>query len=498
MAQTPSLRSVSPRASLGASFASGSEARPSASEALHLQAVAPCPTPGSPRGHDAQALPGVRPPHSPHSPPPPHSPPHPPHSPPPAAAGLLPPPRPRRRFLVALPGDQRQAGSLAWQAAWRGFSGRLLRRWREAPRLVIGSGGAHGALLLGGVAAVVGGWGDAHVRRWLARRPRSLAGVSAGCIGAVGLALGLGPLRLAAMNARFPYADVFGSDVPAIAGGLVAEAVQDPSAVVRRLAGIRGLLRGASLRTVVRTLLAEAGLPDSLTFAQLRESTGPGVEVRILAVSLATLRLVVFSARTSPDVRVADAMVASMSIPGVFAPAEIPGWGPCVDGGVLDPLGLEAFAGDGDGPGERPPADAAAFAFGSAANPAAFAFGSAANPFSTVWVGKVARFEPSRRADSIPSVLFSCLAACAQHTQRLSQERRTGRGYGPAMVSVSLGVREGCDERDVAVGAFDLLRPPPVAAMLRDGLDSADGCVLSAFLLLVLSAAAAARPARRE
>lgn len=414
------------------------------------------------------------------------------------SAVTTPPPRPRRGFSIRLPGEHRAASGVLdgarptpneaaaaarrwiWEAAWRGFSERMLRRWRDAPRLVIGSGGAHGALLLGGVAAVVGGWGDAHVRRWLARRPRSLAGVSAGCIGAVGLALGLGPLRLAAMNLRFPYADVFGSDLPELApptgrggaGGLVAAAVHDPAAVVRRLAGIPGLLRGISLRTVVRTLLAEAALPDSLTFAQLQERTGPGVEVRVLAVSLSTLRLVTFSARTSPDVRVADAMVASMSIPGVFAPVDIPGWGPCVDGGVLDPLGLEAFAGEEDGVG--------------------VAAGSAAAR-STVWVGKAARFEPSRRADSIPSVLLSCLAACAQHTQRLNQERRTGRGYGPAMVSVSLGVREGCDERDVAANAFDLLRPPPVAGMLRDGLESADGCVFAAFLLLVLSAAAAAR-----
>jgi predicted acylesterase/phospholipase RssA len=264
------------------------------------------------------------------------------------------------------------------------------------------------------------------------------------------------------MNARFPYADVFGGDLPKLApaGGLVAEAVEDPAAVMRRLASIRGLLRGASLRTVVRTLLAEVGLPDTLTFAQLHDRTG-GVDVRILAVSLATLRLVVFSAGTSPHVRVADAMVASMSIPGVFAPADIPGYGPCVDGGVLDPLGLEVFRDD------------------------------EAGPPATVWVGKAARYEPSRRADSIPSVLLSCLAACAQHTQRMNQERRTGRGYGPAMVSVSLGVREGCDERDVAVNSFDLLQRPAVADMLRDGLDSADGCVLTAFLLLVLSMAIA-------
>lgn len=108
-----------------------------------------------------------------------------------------------------------------------------------------------------------------------------------------------------------------------------------------------------------------------------------------------------------------------------------------------------------------------------------------------MWVGKAASLGPSRRADSLFSVLLSCMAASCQHSQRQSQLHGMGRACGPAMVSLSLGVRLGCDERDAAVGSMDLMRRPDVGAMLADGLESADGCVLGAFLLLLLGAAAA-------
>jgi predicted acylesterase/phospholipase RssA len=344
----------------------------------------------------------------------------------------------------------------------------MLRRWRDCPRLVIGSGGAHGSLLLGGVAAVLGGWSDGHAKRWLARRTRSLAGVSAGCIGAVGLALGLGPLRMAVMNQRFPYADIFARDVAA--------------------PPVRGMLRGFSLRTVALSVLAEGGVPPSLTFAELRERTG--VDVRILATSLTELRLVVFSADTSPEVAVVDAMVASMSIPAVFAPHTIPGWGDFVDGGLLDPLGIDAFEGS-----TAKSFAVQAFLGSTPCSPLGLP-PSPPPPFHTVWVGKAASLGPSRRADSLFSVLLSCMAASCQHSQRQSQLHGTGRACGPAMVSLSLGVRLGCDERDVAVGSIDLMRRPDVGAMLGDGLESADGCVLGAFLLLLLGAAAAQGSAR--
>jgi predicted acylesterase/phospholipase RssA len=348
--------------------------------------------------------------------------------------------RARRRFEVPLPQpseDSRRA-FLAFYAALR------KRTWRDAERLVFGAGGSHGSVELGGLAAVLGGWSDAEARAWLSERPRQLAGVSVGVLGAVGLALGIGPLRLAAMNYLFPYADIFGSDVL-----IGSRRGVSASEVLSQLSTLRGLLGGVSLRTIAHTVLVEAGCDDDLTFAQLRARTGHGV--RIVATSLDRMELVVFSAESTPHVAVADAMVASMTIPGLIAPHRIPGLGSFVDGGVLDPFGLRAFE-------DLPAAP-------------------------TLWLCKAPNLDPARRSDSLMSVLLACMNSSA--TDGLKRAWPPG-GDPLRFLALVPGARHNCDERDVG-SSVNLFAKPDVTSMLCDGMECVEAAALAAWMLLCLA-----------
>lgn len=353
------------------------------------------------------------------------------------------PHRARRRFRVPLPEP-----SPRHEAGYRRFLA-LVRRgtWRGAQRVVFGSGGAHGAVEIGGLAAsVLGGWTDADARQWLAERPRQLAGVSVGTLGAVGLALGLGPLRLAAMNYNFPYADVFGSDLLLARGA-------GKRGLLEQIGTLRGLLGGISLRTIAHALLAEAGEDDDLTFAKLRDRVGCRAEVRIVAVSLTRMKLQVFSAEETPDVAVADAMVASMSIPGLFVPHRIPGMGDFVDGGLLDPFGLRAFEG--------------------------------CEPAPTLWLCKSPNLDPARRADSLMSVLLACMGSGSSDSLR---REWPPQGNPLRFLALHPGARLGCDERE-AGNSVNLFARPDVVGMIMDGMECVEAASLSAWMLLCLAVA---------
>jgi len=353
----------------------------------------------------------------------------------------------RRRFAVSLPEPSQQH-----RLAFGRFYALLRRQRRDSSRVVFGSGGAHGPVEIGGFVAVLGGWSDAETRAWLSERPRQLAGVSVGTIAAVGVALGLGPLRLAAMNYNFPYADVFGCDVLLPRCKTARELVQHlgiDGGDRRSPSWLRGLLGGVSLRTICHVLLVEAGCDDGLTFAQLRARTGH--DVRVLATSLSDMRLVAFCAASTPHVRVCDAMVASMSIPGLFVPHRIPGHGDFVDGGLLDPFGLRAFEG--------------------------------MEPEPTIWLCKAPNLHPSRRSDSLMSVLLACMGSSSGDSLR----RAWPPGNSPLRFHALFpGARKASDERDTG-NSVNLFARPEVAAMICDGMECVEASALSAWMILLLS-----------
>jgi predicted acylesterase/phospholipase RssA len=343
--------------------------------------------------------------------------------------------RARRRFDVSVP----EPSPSSWQA-YRVFATKLrCRQWRDSERVVFGSGGAHGPVEIGGLVGLLGGWSDTETQRWLREKRRQLAGVSVGAIAAVGVALGIGPLRLAALNYHFPYRDIFTSDLKI---GKAQAGMMD------HLLRVRGVLGGNSLRTIAFIALHEGGAAEGTTFEQLFQRTG--VDVRILATNLSTMRLVVFSASRSPKVRVMDAMVASMSIPGLFEPQFIEGFGECVDGGICDPFGLLAFS-------EDPPA-------------------------RTTWLCKFPNLMPERRADNFMSIILSIMGT---HSGASLRKEWPLAGDTLSFVPLFPGCRHGLDERDSG-NSLNLFGRPDVSGMILDGLESMDGVILTAWMLLVL------------
>lgn len=134
------------------------------------------------------------------------------------------------------------------------------------------------------------------------------------------------------------FGSVAGSSAGAITASLIAAdiSVEDLATVIPEaldtldtpVAGRLGLAvlgratavyQSDGLRTWLNTRLAqeiEAPANRPVTFRQLHQSSK--IELYVLAVDLATKLPVVFSRRTTPDVEVAAAVVASCAIPGAF------------------------------------------------------------------------------------------------------------------------------------------------------------------------------------
>lgn len=318
----------------------------------------------------------------------------------------------------------------------------LRHKWRSNPRMVFGSGGSHGPVELGGLAYVLGGFSDEVARRWLAEKPRTLVGISVGCVGAIGMGMGMGVMRLAALYRIFPMAETFGRDLAlgGIAGG-------EAGLNLKTLMGLRGLLKGCSLRTVVHVLLRMGGVEDDdITLRQYRERFG--TDLRMIVTNLSTLRPCMLSAEETPEVRVMDAAVASMSIPLMFEPVRIPGVGDCVDGGVADPYGMMV------------------------------------EPQGTLWLCKEIHLHEDRRADSLVSVMCGCFAAVATATQDFAGRARLSRLN---FLPLHVGARHGCDERDVS-SAVDLFSSNDPSGMILDGMECAEATVLCAWMALACAA----------
>ncbi|AUB80453.1 hypothetical protein THSYN_05490 [Candidatus Thiodictyon syntrophicum] len=101
----------------------------------------------------------------------------------------------------------------------------------------------------------------------------------------------------------------------------------------------RGRVVERWLEGVVSNKLKEKyGVGSECSFKQLKEKTGKGLFV--LGCELNTRKFAVFSPDDTPDVRVVDAVVASMSIPFIFSPRCVAGK-TYLDGGTTKDMPLD-------------------------------------------------------------------------------------------------------------------------------------------------------------
>jgi predicted acylesterase/phospholipase RssA len=82
-----------------------------------------------------------------------------------------------------------------------------------------------------------------------------------------------------------------------------------------------GLVSHTPFRHLLETVLEQKGILPSITFRQLYRFTKQSLS--IFATNLQTNTLISFQYRTTPDVPILDAVLASCSIPIVFPPFTI-------------------------------------------------------------------------------------------------------------------------------------------------------------------------------
>ena len=118
-----------------------------------------------------------------------------------------------------------------------------------------------------------------------------------------------------------------------------------------------GLLSTATIRSFVNTVIrdrlikikADSGLdfeiPDEVTFRDLAGNIPTIVPLKIVATNVDLQQLQVFDATLTPNVVIAEAVAASIAIPIVFRPAEIPSFGPgrFADGGLVSNFPIWVF-----------------------------------------------------------------------------------------------------------------------------------------------------------
>jgi NTE family protein len=168
-------------------------------------------------------------------------------------------------------------------------------------------------------------------------------GTSAGSIVAAFLAAGRAPDSGAEARAARDWAEAAEEDGQrgrfSTALGRVGLAAATPLAPVALASATPAgaVARAAALRAVPRPRRSMPGL------GRLIEGTGARFDgrLRIAAVDRRSGRRVVFGAPGAPRASVGQAVLASCSIPGVFAPVRIDGH-EYVDGGVWSPTNLDA------------------------------------------------------------------------------------------------------------------------------------------------------------
>jgi NTE family protein len=205
------------------------------------------------------------------------------------------------------------------------------------------------------VLAAGGTLGEAWMRGWLDgageatgidfRDCEYFVGTSAGSIVAAFLAAGVPPDSGEEARAARDWAKAAGNGTPAPSGGALAAATRlglaaaapfTPFALAAATpAG--ALARAAALAAAPRPIRTMPGL------GRLVQESGAEFDgrLRIAAVDRRTGRRVVFGAPGAPPATVAQAVLASCSVPWIFAPVRIDGR-EYVDGGVWSPTNLDA------------------------------------------------------------------------------------------------------------------------------------------------------------
>ena len=183
--------------------------------------------------------------------------------------------------------------------------------------LILSGGGTKGLLMLGALAHLQSRGCLDHVHRYV--------GASVGSIVALLLAVGYGAHDVFNVLLNVEFKRLFRLDVDNLF----------------RLKGDRsyGLCDNRPLAAVLGEMLAHKGLSPTITFQALRVHTGKSLN--LVAYNLSHMKHHAFSHRTSPDVSVVRACLASASIPVVFPPMTFPSHTKndlYIDGGVLESL----------------------------------------------------------------------------------------------------------------------------------------------------------------
>jgi NTE family protein len=222
--------------------------------------------------------------------------------------------------------------------------------WSPPDVLVLGAGGILGEAWMSAVLAGI----EAADPDFDARSCRGFVGTSAGSIVAAALAGGVRPSdRLGRLPEQPPKPEGFaGSPAESLVRRGLATAVGAGGGVMAPLASVALSSTAAGGALLRRTALAR--VPRGRTsLGQLgKEMERLGVRwdgrLRVTAVELESGRRVVFGAPGAPEVSVADAVLASCAIPGVFRPLAF-GGRTYVDGGAWSLTNMDACeAGAGD------------------------------------------------------------------------------------------------------------------------------------------------------
>jgi NTE family protein len=216
---------------------------------------------------------------------------------------------------------------------------------RDLPdALVLGGGGTLGEAWMRGVLTGARAAGGADLRRC-----EYLLGTSAGSIVAATLAAGHEPEagdRSAQAWARAaPEVDAKSGRLATALATVGREAARWGAAAAAPLAPL-ALSASAPAGAVARAAALAAGPRPERTLDRLRvhlERLGTSFDgrLRVVAVDRRNGRRVLFGAPGAPSVSVPDAVIASCSVPWLFAPVEIDGR-EYVDGGVWSPTNLDA------------------------------------------------------------------------------------------------------------------------------------------------------------
>ncbi|HEX6324143.1 MAG TPA: patatin-like phospholipase family protein [Vicinamibacterales bacterium] len=220
--------------------------------------------------------------------------------------------------------------------------------------LVFEGGGVKGIAYAGAL--------DVLEQRGLMAAVHGVAGTSAGAYTAMLVAIGCPAAQIRALATS--------TDYPGLEDRL------DPL----RLATQYGLYAGHALLAWIEQGVSARGLPVDVTFRAL--AAAGGRDLRVFATDLTARDVREFSLRATPDVAVACAVRASMSIPLMFAAWRFPDGAPddhvYIDGGVVMNYPIAAFDGDAApaatlGFRLRPPADRPATSLAGYDHPVGYA-----------------------------------------------------------------------------------------------------------------------------